>query len=192
MPAPTQPKLVAGRVYRTRDLLSWGRNAPRLASRLVDEGALVQLAHGLFVHPRRGKFGEVPPTDEELMRGFLDGAPFVFTGPSRWNALNLGSTAVFAHPLVYNTKRSGTFRLGERDFVLRRVAFPADPPAEWFVVDLVENADTVGVDRRDIEARIVQALAGGEFSPTLLWEMATRFGTRTTQSLVARAGGRAA
>jgi len=35
-----------------------------------------------------------------------------------------GITALFAAPLVYNTKRSGTFELGGRKFVLRRVAFP--------------------------------------------------------------------
>src|SRR3990170_8802520 len=81
-------------------------------------------AHGLFVHPRRGRFGVVPPSDEELLRAFLCGAPFVLTGPDRWNALGLGTTAVFAAPLVYNTKRSGTFELGGRRFVLRRVAFP--------------------------------------------------------------------
>ena len=41
------------------------------------------------------------------MRTFLDGGPFVFTGAERWNALGLVSTAAFAAPLVYNTKRSG-------------------------------------------------------------------------------------
>ena len=46
------------------------------------------------------------------MRAFLDGGRFVFTGPERWNALGLGTTALFATPLVYNTRRSGTFELG--------------------------------------------------------------------------------
>jgi hypothetical protein len=72
MPTPAHPQLEPGRVYRTRDLSPWGANAPRLAKRLVREGALVQLAHGLFAHPRRGRFGVTPPGDEELMRAFLD------------------------------------------------------------------------------------------------------------------------
>jgi hypothetical protein len=42
------PILEPGRVYRTRELATWSANAPRLARRLVDEGALVPLAHGLF------------------------------------------------------------------------------------------------------------------------------------------------
>ena len=45
------------------------------------------------------------------MRAFLDGGPFVFTGPERWNALGLGTTAMFAVPL-YITKRDGTFAFG--------------------------------------------------------------------------------
>ncbi|MFN0061924.1 MAG: hypothetical protein ACKVPX_05350, partial [Myxococcaceae bacterium] len=124
MTASAHPQLEPGRVYRTRDFLTWTANAPRLAKRLVREGRLVPLAHGLFAYPRRSRFGTVPPTDEELMRAFLEGGLFVFTGPERWNALGLGTTSVFAAPLVYNTKRSGTFELGGRPFVLRRVAFP--------------------------------------------------------------------
>lgn len=187
MPAPARPELQPGRLYRTRDLLAWGSNAPRLAARLVEEGALVRLAHGLFLHPRRGKFGPAPPNDAELMRAFLDGAPFVFTGPSRWNALGLGTTALFALPLVYNTKRSGTFELGGRRFVLRRVAFPLDPPAEWFVVDLLENASAVGGSAPDLERRLASSLAAGAFDPETLLEQAARYGTRGTRALVGRA-----
>ena len=57
------------------------------------------------------------------MRAFLAGSPFVITGPCVWNALGLGTTAVHADTLVYNTKRSRTFELGGRSFRLRRVAF---------------------------------------------------------------------
>lgn len=183
MTAPAHPQLEAGRVYRTRDLAAWSANAPRLARRLVLQGVLVPLAYGLFAHPKQGRFGAVPPADDELMRAFLDGSPFVFTGPDRWNALGLGSTAVFAAPLVYNTKRSGTFELGGRRFVLRRVAFPENPPPEWFVVDLLEHADQAGASRADLTA----ALARSAFDRDRLEEMAKRYGTKATQALVKRA-----
>ncbi len=97
---PARPKLEPGRVYRTRDLAAWSANAPRLARRLVREGELVPLAHGLFAHQAQSRFGPVPPRDEEIMRGFLDGGSYVFSGPERWNALGLGTTAMFAVPLV--------------------------------------------------------------------------------------------
>jgi hypothetical protein len=150
----------------------------------VREGKLVPLAHGLFAHPKQSRFGAVPPSDKELMRAFLEGAPFVFTGSEHWNALGLGTTAVFASTLVYNTKRSGTFHFGGRRFVLRRIAFPENPPPEWFVVDLLEHADQAGASRSDIAASLNQALTRGTFSRERLLEMAKRYATKATQALV--------
>jgi hypothetical protein len=40
----------------------------------------------------KSRFGDVPPTREELLRGFLEGSPYVITGPERWNPLGLGTT----------------------------------------------------------------------------------------------------
>lgn len=184
MAVATHPSLRPGRAYRTKDLAAWSANAPRLAKRLVREGQLVPLAHGLFVHPRRGRFGDVPPTDEEVMRAFLDGGRFVFTGPERWNALGLGTTAMFAAPLVYNTKRSGTFELGGRRYVLRRVAFPDRPTVEWFVIDLFENAKSTGADPRELARALRRAVAARSFDVDRLLEVAQRYGTRQTRALV--------
>jgi len=119
------------------------------------------------------------------MRAFLGGAPFVFTGPDRWNALGLGSTGLSSMPLVYNTKRSGTFEFGARRFRLRRVAFPGeDPPAEWFVVDLMDHADEAGVARGDVARALRGALATGRFDRARLETMAGTFGTRETRELI--------
>lgn len=187
MPAALHPALRPGRVYRTRELSRWGANAPRLAKRLVREGKLTPLAHGLYAHPRRGRFGVVPPRDEEVMRAFLDRSPFVFTGPDRWNALGLGTTALFSAPLVYNAKRSGTFELGGRRFVLRRVAFPEKQTPEWFVVDLFENARSAGASREAMAEALERAVARGSFDPGRLRDAARRFGTRRTQALIEKA-----
>jgi hypothetical protein len=179
-----QPVLEPGRVYRTRELARWSANAPRLALRLVRDGALVPLAHGLFAAPQASRFGVVPPTDEAVLRAFLNGEPFVFTGPERWNALGLGTTAVFAMPLVYNTKRSGRFTFGERHFLLRRVAFPKAPSPEWFVVDLLENAEQAAASLDDLQGALEAALRKGKFDRKRLATMSARYGTRRTQSLV--------
>jgi hypothetical protein len=176
--------LEPGRVYRTRELGAWAANAPRLARRLVEDGQLVPLAHGLFACPKRGRFGAVPPTEEEVMRGFLEGAPFVFTGPERWNALGLGTTAQFARPLVYNTKRSGVFKLGGRTFLLRRVAFPVPTPVEWFVVDLFEHAGEAAASAEDLAGALRQRLREGAFDAATLRAMAWQYGTRATATLI--------
>jgi hypothetical protein len=119
----------------------------------------------------------------------LGDTPFVFTGPDRWNSLGLGTTAVFAAPLVYNTKRTGTFELGGRSFVLRRVAFPPDPPPEWYIVDLLEHADQAGATRAGLAKALAGALARNRFDALVLAEMARRYGSKATQNLVRVAAG---
>jgi hypothetical protein len=187
MPTAARPRLEPGRVYRTRDLAPWSKNAPRLAKRLEREGVLVRLQNGLFLHPRTGKFGPVPPRDDELLRRFLDDTSFVVTGPERWNALGLGTTAMFAYPLVYNLKRSGMFTLAGRVFDLRRVPFPEHPPKEWYVVDLLENAERAGASRAEIERALSAALRRRAFDSRRLRKMAEEFGRKRTQAQVERA-----
>jgi hypothetical protein len=182
----TKPRLKPGAVYRTSDLEQWSANPSRLAKRLVKEGKLKPLReHGLFACPKPTRFGDAPPRDETALKAFLKNTPFVFTGSQKWNALGLGTTAVFATPLVYNRKRSGTFELGGRKFELRRVAFPNDPPPEWYVIDLLENAARAGADPRDI----AQALgrARNRFDQDQLQRMAKKFGTKKTQAAITQA-----
>ncbi len=187
MHAATHVPLNPGSVYRTAHLGRWGANPTRLARRLEAEGRLRRLAQGLYYAPRNSRFGEVPPSDEALLDAFFDGSPWVLTGPPRWNALGLGSTQLFARPLVYNTKVSGPREVGGRPFEFRRVAFPADPPAEWFVIDLARNAERVGLDQDELLSRLRSAVRAGQFSPEALEEMATRFGRRAEQDLVREA-----
>ncbi len=190
--SPLDFNLEPGRVYRTQDLALWSSNAPRLAKRLVKAGRLVQLRHGLYAHPKLSRFGAVPPRDEELMRAFLKGGRFVFTGPERWNALGLGATAVFSTALVYNTKRSGEVELGGRRYALRRVAFPREPSPEWFAVDLLENADRAGVSPDDVATSLATAVSRGEFDLERLWAMAREYGTDRTRNLLSQKLPRAA
>ncbi len=181
MPAPRKPKLRSGKVYRTRDFIRWGANPTRLAKRLLQEGLLEQLSHGLFFRPKKSKFGNVPPSDEELMRGFLGGGPFTFTGPDKWNALGLGSTALYATRLVYNTKRSGQFDFGGRRFSLRRVKFPRNETPEWYVVDLLENSQDAGVSKEVLLQALKKALSARRFSGGDLVKMAEHYGSRETE-----------
>ncbi|MDQ3264169.1 MAG: hypothetical protein M3Y59_10980 [Myxococcota bacterium] len=176
--------LKRGKVYRTKDFAQWTANPTRLAKRLVSEGVLTQLGPGLYVSPERSKFGPTPPTDHELMRGFLEDSPFVFTGPDKWNALGLGSTAVFAMPLVYNTKRSGVFTLGGRPYRLCRVRFPKKPTPEWYTVDLLENHDSVGASLDTLGDGLARALQEKRLHRKALVDAASEYGTRQTRHLV--------
>ena len=62
--------------------------------------------------------------------------------------------------------------------MLRRVAFPPNPPPEWFVVDLFENADQAGASRAELAAALTRALGRGTFKRERLREMAKRYGPR--------------
>lgn len=184
MPAAVQPRLREGKVYRTQDLARYGTNAPRLAKRLVAEGYLRPIARGLFVRPEASKFGNVPPTREELMKGFLKGGRFIFSGPEQWNALGLGSTALFASELVYNESRTGTVELGGRSFMLRRVAFPETPTPEYFAIDLLRNHQKAGTSIHRLLTELGRAVATGRLNKAGLRREAERYGTASTQRMV--------
>jgi hypothetical protein len=157
-----------------------------LAQRLVNAGQLRELARGLYLAPARSRFGEVPPSDETLMQAFLDTDHFVITGPPAWNTLGLGTTAMFAATLVYNTKRSGEFVLAGRRFLLRRVAFPARPTREWFAVDLIEHRAMAGADTDKVTTGLVRELRAGRLSADALADAAARYGTLATVDIVRR------
>lgn len=173
-----------GTVYRTRDFAKWTANPTRLAQRLVEQGTLMSLASGLYGCPRHSRFGVVPPKSEDVLRAFLDGGPFVFTGPEYWNALGLGATVMFPLQLVYNTKRSGEFTLGGQRYLLRRVKFPRRPTPEWYAVDLVTHRDMVGLDLETLRSGLRRSLKHGDLNASVLRRMAEQFGTKETQQFI--------
>lgn len=183
MTAAAQPDLQAGCAFRTRDLARWGKNPVRLAKRLVHEGRLREAAHGLYYTPITSKFGPAPVPDEVLLRAFLDGAPFLISGPPRWNALGLGSTAMFASTLVYNKQRTGKFVLDGRQFFLRRVYFPDHPTPEWFVVDLLRHHEMAGLALSELLPNLVVALRERRWAADELHTMAETYGSKTTLAL---------
>ncbi|MSQ85026.1 MAG: hypothetical protein EXR77_19490 [Myxococcales bacterium] len=184
MTLAAQPNLTPGHTYRTRDLLAWTRNPTRLARRLVDEGRLREAAYGLYYAPLPTWFGQAPATDEDLLCAFLNGGRFVISGPSRWNALGLGSTVLFAATLVYNRQRTGQFTFDGRRFLLRRVLFPDQPPPEWFIIDLVQHHEMAGVALPALATALTAQLRSGRWDRAVLRDMAVAYGKKSTLALV--------
>lgn len=177
-------QLEPGRVYRTGEFARFDSNPSRLVAKLVGQGRLKRLTKGLYYAPKAGAFGVVPPSEDALLEAYFGGKPFVRTGPSIWNALGLGSTAVEAVPLVYNTQTTGRLEIGGRRFDLRRVRFPRDPSPEYFVVDLLRHRSRAGVDRDQVLRLLAQAVRRGRFSAGRLRTMARDFGTTEVQAWV--------
>ena len=167
--------MTPGRVYRTRELREFSANPSRWAKRLVERGVLRQPHHGLFYLPRVGRFGPAPASDEELLRAFLGTDAYLITGPDVWNALGLGTTQLFSVTLVYNGERTGEVELGGRRYWFRRVRFPKDPPAEWYVVDLFQNERWMPEDTSRLDEHLVYALRVGRLDRARLREMASEY-----------------
>ncbi len=176
--------LKKGKVYRTQDFAKYGSNPTRFASALVKNGSLIRLQNGLFHAPKQGAFGIVPPSEAALLKGHFGSKPYLVTGPSVWNTLELGTTGVESLPLVYNTTKTGRVLLGKKAFEFRRVRFPPKVDPEYLVVDLFENLDRAGTDAETVGKALIVAVRHGRFDPEKLQSQARTYGTRATQGAI--------
>ena len=141
-------ELQAGRVYRREDLARLSNAVDRHLHKLVSTGMLKKLSQGLYYAPKQSTFGPLPPTDEQVVRGFLRDKDFLVFSPSSYNTVGLGTTQLYNSTLVYNHKRHGVFKLGNRQFNFRvKPRFPKKLTAEFLFVDLLNNLEELAEDR---------------------------------------------
>ncbi|MDB5797841.1 MAG: hypothetical protein JWP36_1743 [Paucimonas sp.] len=141
-------ELQAGRVYRREDLARLSTAVDRHLRELVATGTLKKLAQGLYYAPKQSSFGPLPPADEQVVGGFLRDKNFLVFSPSAYNAVGLGTTQLYNRTLVYNHKRHGVFRLGNRQFEFRmKPRFPKKLTPEFLYVDLLNNLEELAEDR---------------------------------------------
>lgn len=151
--------LKPGRVYRRADLLAVSTSVDRHLQALVQAGDLRKLAQGLYYAPRKSVFGELPPDDAELVRSFLRDDDFLLFSPSAYNTVGLGTTQLYNRTVVYNRKRHGHFRLGNREFDFRvKPRFPHALSTEFLFVDLLNNVDELAEDVSAVWARAASKL----------------------------------
>ncbi len=141
-------ELKAGRVYRREELAGLSSAVDRHLRELVAAGTLKKLAQGLYYAPKQSSFGPLPPTDEQVVGSFLRDKDFLVFSPSAYNAVGLGTTQLYNRTLVYNHKRHGVFRLGNRQFDFRmKPRFPKKLSPEFLYVDLLNNLGELAEDR---------------------------------------------
>ena len=68
----------------------------------MSTGLLKKLAQGLYHAPKQSNLGPLPPTDEQVVRGFLRDKDFLVFSPSSYNMVGLGTTQLYNSTLVYN------------------------------------------------------------------------------------------
>jgi hypothetical protein len=134
--------LQAGHVYRRMDLAHHSKSIDRHLNQLLSTGMLKKLAQGLYYAPKQSKFGPLPPSEEQVVKGFLRDKEFLVFSPSSYNMVGLGTTQLYNSTLVYNYKRHGVFKLGNRQFHFRvKPRFPKSCTPEFLYVDLLNNVD---------------------------------------------------
>jgi hypothetical protein len=153
MPAAQPPPSIAGaRVPHAWSSRSGAPTRPVWPAGLVDEGALVP-ARARPASRICGRAASGPcrrASEEMLCRAFLDGGPFVFTGPERWNALGPRHHRGVRRCRSSTTrKRSGDLRLRQPPLRPPPRRLPREPARRsGLVVDLFEHADQAAADAR--------------------------------------------
>ncbi|WEK33561.1 MAG: hypothetical protein P0Y53_13800 [Candidatus Pseudobacter hemicellulosilyticus] len=141
-------QLKPGEVYRRADLEQWSTAVDRHLQQLVHDGTLEKLSGGLYYVPRQSVFGKTPADEKALIHTFLKDDRFVVTSPSDYNTLGVGTTQLYNERRVYNHKRHGTFKLGNRSFrFVRRPYVPEKLSKEFLLVDLVNNLNKLEEDQ---------------------------------------------
>lgn len=181
--ARLRSNLKRGHVYRREDLLGDSNAVDRHLKQLVDFGDLEKLAQGLYYVPKSTAFGRVPPKDEDLVEAFLKDENFLLLSPNSYNSLGLGTTQLYNKTVVYNHKRHGVFKLGNRSFEFRmKPRFPKKVNKEFLFVDLLNNLDSLAENKVEVLANAEQQLS--KFEVSELQKTVSAYGAGRTKKRV--------
>lgn len=143
--------LKPGHLYRRADLCKWSNAVDRHLVLLQKNNTLEKLSGGLYYYPENSVFGPVPPSERALIEAFLKDSRYLITSSSLYNSLGVGTTQLYDETIVYNHKRHGLFKLGNRryKFVMRH-HFPKKLTPEFLLIDLIDNINRLPEDSEQI------------------------------------------
>jgi len=177
-------RLQPGEVYRRQDLQQWSNAVDRHLKELVKEGVLEKLSGGIYYAPTMTVFGKAPANDAELLSTFLKDDRFLVMSPNDYNTLGLGTTQLYNTRRVYNYKRHGAQKLGNRTFHFVRKSFvPEEVSPEFLLVDLANTLKELAEDQPALLENVKKKAAG--LNPQKLRFLVNRFGTVGTKKLFA-------
>ena len=146
-----------GQVYRRKNLARWSNAVDRHVRLLVDEGRLEKVSPGVYMAPRKTKFGAASARPEKLVETFLGDDRFLMVSPNAFNGLGVGTTQLYNEPVVYNRKRHGKFTLDGRVYDFRmRPSVPKVLSREVLLVDLLHNLDRLAEDKSAVLPRALE------------------------------------
>ena len=174
--------LKRGKVYRRAELSEWSKSVDRHLEELVKEGTLQKVSPGLYYYPKSSVFGNVPPDESLLVSTFLKDGRFLLVSPNLYNSLGVGTTQLYNKKVVYNHKRHGKFRLGNRDFEFQlKHHFPSKVTQEFLLVDLANNLNQLAEDHNEIWKKLLAKAS--EMSSQKLRQAVLKYGSARTRKL---------
>jgi len=169
-------------VYRRGDLEQWSAAIDRHLQELVKAGVVEKLSGGLYYVPKQSTFGKTPADDTTLVSAFLKDNRFVVTTPNDYNTLGVGTTQLYNTRRVYNYKRHGNFKLGNRSFdFIRKPYVPEKVTKEFLMVDLVNNLKHLAEDQPAVLEKVKKKAK--TLDKAKLKHLADNFGTVGTKKL---------
>ena len=175
-------RLRPGEVYRRTDLQEWSTAVDRHLQELVKDGTLEKLSGGLYYVPAQSTFGKVPAEEHALVEAFLKDNHFLLTSPNDYNALGVGTTQLYNTRRVYNYKRHGEFKLGNRSFqFVRKPYVPNKLTNEFLLVDLVNNLGHLAEDQAAVMDKVKKKAL--TLDQATLRRMVAKFGKVGTRKL---------
>lgn len=176
-------KLKPGKVYRREDLVRWSSAVDRHLGQLVREGTIRKVSQGLYYVPTTTVFGEAPPEDAALIHAFLKDHRFLLTSPNAYNTLGVGTTQLYNQRIVYNLKRHGLIKLGNRTFYfIKKPNFPQKATPAFLLIDLVNNLDTLAEDKQAVMENVKAKLL--EMDPSGMKRALNLYGNVKTKKLL--------
>jgi hypothetical protein len=130
-------------------------------------------------------FGEVPPEEKNLLAAFLRDKNFLSFNPSVYNSLRLGTTQLYNKTVVYNHKRHGQFKLGNRTYDFRvkhRFPKPGQVTPEFLLVDMLNNLSELAEDEAQVLELARRKLE--TFDMKALKKMLADYGSAATRRLL--------
>jgi Family of unknown function (DUF6088) len=176
-------QLKPGEVYRRTELGNWSKSVDMHLGQLVQEGTLQKLSQGLYYFPKESAFGKTPPDENRLVESFLKDSRFLLTSPNAYNSLGVGTTQLYNIRNVYNHKRHGEFKLGNKTFHFQiKPHFPKKVTPEFLLVDLVNNLHTLAEDSNAVMKKVTEKVAA--MDKKKLKHSVTEYGNVKTKKLL--------
>jgi len=171
-------QLSVGEVYSWDDLKEYSKSPGRDVKRLLDEGLLKKVGPGLYLLPKKSRYGLLPATEQQLVSAFLKTNEFLLFSPNLYNSLGVGLTQLKNEMTVYNNKRHEKVRLSRRSFNFKRPnnGFPKKLTKEFLLVDLMNNLNSVGESPNELREKVTRKVLSGEFDKKLLLSLSNQCG----------------